>query len=93
MRIEDVIDCFNDLITAFYRGHEGYTNTWYDVDNDEVDYPTVREYTIEIPNKDGDLYISVESYSDSTIPYNCIEEFSKVDVALSLNTKYLGSTQ
>lgn len=32
----DFNKCFNGFSQARYKGHEGYSSSWYDVDDDEV---------------------------------------------------------
>ena len=64
MEYIDVVSCFDRFTEALYRGHHGYSNTWYDVDDDDLD-PAFRNFTFTIPKVSGDIYISVESYSHS----------------------------
>ena len=61
MEMPDVMDCFEDIVQAHDYTDQGYKNTWYDVDNDPI-AGQQREFTIEIPNLDGRIYITAESY-------------------------------
>lgn len=61
VEFEDIIKCFHSLNIAHYRDNEGYKDTWYDVEN-ELGSPFVKTLTFTVPDQDGDLYLSTESY-------------------------------
>ena len=56
------------LTQAVNINHLGYSNNWYDVDNDPVESEK-RVFKFTIPEKNGYFYISVESYFKNTIPH------------------------
>ena len=51
--------CTGGFQVGVYRDDEGYSNNWFD---EEADNGKIHYYDIEIPEKDGDLYFSVETY-------------------------------
>ena len=57
--------CFEAVIVAYTRNHEGYSFTWHDVENDDG---SEKEFSIFVPRNDGTLYITVESYMYQMIP-------------------------
>ena len=61
MEHTNLAKCFSNFIIAHYRDKEGYTDDWFDVENDwgEPNYQTLK---FTVPEKDGDLYLTVESY-------------------------------
>ena len=63
--------CFEEVIVAHTRG-DSYHNNWYDaLDMEEA---TERKYLFTPPTKDGDMYITVETYSAEIVPSRCITE-------------------
>lgn len=55
----DFTTCFQDYQIGHYRHDEGYSSTWYDIeDNDKSE----RTFTITMPLKDGDIYLGTETY-------------------------------
>ena len=65
---EDMTTCVFDVEIAHYRDNEGYSDTWYD---QEKDWGFENIYKAADLKKDGDLYITVESYYQSTVPLSC----------------------
>jgi hypothetical protein len=67
------------------RNGEGYTNTWFDVDDennfeswggpygesDGNNDETVQDFTITVPRKSGDLYFTAEGYYNGMVPRDC----------------------
>ena len=70
MNIYTASRAFDGITTTEYREEEGYSNSWYDVDNDEP-FGKKRNFTFEIPKLDGDVYVSVESYSHKMVDPSC----------------------
>lgn len=70
--IEKIIKglCFSDIQIGHIRESEGYSDTWFDVDNAE----SGKSYYFKFrPSKvDGHLYFSAESYYYNAIPDECI---------------------
>lgn len=74
------VDCITDYQIGHLRDGEGYSNDWYDVD-DEDNYEsfsgnyasdeTRQEFSITVPRKSGDLYFGAESYYGGTVPRDC----------------------
>jgi hypothetical protein len=60
--------CFFDYQVAIDRKSEGYKDTWYDKEGAD---DTQVMYSITVPAKSGDLYISVESYYLDMVPDGC----------------------
>jgi len=56
---KDFMRCTGSFQVGVYRDAEGYSNNWFD---EEADNGKIHYYDIEIPEKDGDLYFSVETY-------------------------------
>ena len=55
--------CFGDFAIA--EIHEGYSDNWYDaLDMDE----NFHSYYFTVPEKNGDFYITVETYSEKIVP-------------------------
>jgi len=63
----DFQTCFQD----YHIGHlrDGYDNYWYDQEKD--DSRGSETYSISVPAQQGDLYFSVETYFQGTIPALC----------------------
>ena len=57
--------CLEDIQVGVYRNDEGFSNNWFD---EEAADGKVHLYDIEIPEQDGDIYFSVETYYQNTIP-------------------------
>jgi len=53
--------CFYNFNIAHYRDKEGYTDDWYDVEND-LGAPIFKRLKFTVPKQDGDLYLTAESY-------------------------------
>lgn len=60
--------CFDDFQIAHYRENEGYSDNWFDMEGDDG---RDRSYFFKIPEKNGDLYFTVDSYYQGTVPDNC----------------------
>ena len=59
-------ECFSDIAIA--QIHEGFTDNWYDaLDMDDK----FHSYYFEVPTKDDDFYITVETYSENIVPLQC----------------------
>lgn len=65
------IDCISDFQIAHHREGEGYTDNWFDMEDDQnyqawmsngATDETVSTYKVTIPENDGDVYFTVESY-------------------------------
>ena len=54
------LDCFADFNIGHNRKLEGYTTSWYDIE-DEVDNYRFN-FKLDIPEKSGEFYIVAESY-------------------------------
>lgn len=68
----DFFKCFDEFQLAHYRDAEGYKRSWYDRDNVfETIFHDHLDYHIDIPAKDGDLYISAETYFINTVSTGC----------------------
>lgn len=64
----DFLTCFSDYQIAHYRDSLGYSDDWYDKDNDDG---TLSTYEVTVPAKNGDLYFAVSTYLHSTVPQTC----------------------
>jgi hypothetical protein len=64
----DFLTCFQDYQVGHYRNEEGYSSTWYDVEDNDA---SERVFEITVPAQSGDLYFSAETYYQGTIPANC----------------------
>lgn len=71
----DFIRCFDGFSQARNRGTEGYKNSWYDVDDDSLNWGTsigkMTELEFAPKEIDGLLFISIESYYYDMVPLNC----------------------
>jgi hypothetical protein len=66
--VADFSTCFYDFQIAHYRDNEGYQGQWYDVDDSkQVD----NYFYVTVPENDGELYFTVESYFHAMFPYDC----------------------
>lgn len=70
MNSNDFLYCFSDFQVAHYRDNEGYSDTWYDKENDNGE---LAQYEVTVPIQDGDLYFTVESYFYGLVPTTCWE--------------------
>jgi len=70
---ESFKSCFDGFDVAILRDREGYSNNWYDVD-DQPFWDESTETTLEfvIPELDGDLYLQVETYMLDAVPTRCV---------------------
>lgn len=66
----DLFTCFKEVSIAHIRDGEGYSNNWYDVEND---FGTKSDFFLQVPGNEGDLYFSVESYYPSMYPISCTD--------------------
>ena len=48
MEFHYVYHCFESILTPYYLGDEGYKNTWYDVDDDDM-WPDKRNFYFSPP--------------------------------------------
>lgn len=60
--------CFDGIQIGHIREKEGYSTDWYDADNMDN---SGNYYRIYIPERKGDLYLTVESYPSYSIPDEC----------------------
>ena len=60
--------CFSEIIIAHTKGDE-YHDNWYDAI--DMNNAEIRKYFFTTPRKDGDLYVSVETYPNEIIPGYC----------------------
>ena len=65
---ENLAKCFDDIAIATI--YEDYTDNWYDALDMDDNFNT---YFFETPEKNGDMYITVETYSDNIVPLSCTE--------------------
>lgn len=75
------IDCVTDYQIGHLRTGEGYTDDWFDVEDENNyqgftgEYPsndeTQQEFSITVPRNNGDLYFTAESYYSGMVPENC----------------------
>lgn len=59
--------CFEEFLIAHTKG-DSYSDNWYDaidMDNSE------RKYIFTPPAKDGDMYVTVETYGAEIVPSTC----------------------
>lgn len=61
MNIGDVVSCFEGVDYSLDFTKVGYRHSWYDVDDDPIEGAR-RTFTFTVPEQNGTLYISVESY-------------------------------
>ena len=54
-----------------FRDPEGYRASWYDKENDGRISLFYDEFYITPAEKDGDIYITVETYYPSMVPNRC----------------------
>lgn len=67
---EYYMSCFSSTDESWDRSAEGYSNDWYDVDDDDMwggDY----EFHVTVPAKSGDLYFMVETYAYGQVAASC----------------------
>lgn len=65
---EGSYSCITSFAVAHLREAEGYIDHYYDNEEDDGD-SKIFEFTV--PEADGDLYITVETYYQDTIPNEC----------------------
>lgn len=63
---EIISECFDDIVTVHLR--EGYSDDWIDVINDDGE---LHSFFFTPSAKDGDLYITLDSYSLNIVPSKC----------------------
>ena len=54
---------------AHFRDKEGYMSSWYDVVGDPKENYW-HDFFFEMEEKSGDIYVSVETYSQRIVPAN-----------------------
>ena len=64
----DLLRCFFDYQIGHIRHNEGYTDKWYDLENDDG---SEKIYKFQPLKKRGDIYLSIESYFQQMIPKEC----------------------
>jgi len=80
VEMKDFVSCFHDFAQAINLNDKGYSNDWYDVDNEETMWGSklgpASNFSFIVPKlndtdvKDN-LYISIEGYINKMIPLNC----------------------
>ena len=72
--------CFDSVVVAFTEGQE-YSTVWYDQEDDDG---SLKEYFVTLPAKDGNLYLSVETYMWQMVPYLpiCMDDRPKVTISI-----------
>lgn len=73
------MELFDNVFISHNRENEGYKGTWYDVENG-VDTST---FYVTVPDNDGDLYFTAETYYPGMIPSVC-QWFEQNEVTMSL---------
>jgi hypothetical protein len=56
--------CFGNFAITHYRPNEGYTKTWYDVENADEQTKT---FKFVAPSFNGDIYFMAESYFENVV--------------------------
>lgn len=69
MEFESIIRCFADISIAHFRDDEGYVSSWYDVVGDPAENHW-HDHFFEMKEMSGDIYVSVETYSQRIVPVN-----------------------
>ena len=64
--------CFDDMAIALIR--DGYSDNWYDALSMDESF---HSYYFQTPENDGDLYITVETYSENIVPTKCTTAFDQ----------------
>ena len=65
-------DCFADYSIGHYRAGEGYTDKWYDKENNNANGVEVAQYYFDRDqNVASDMYFTVETYTSKIIPKEC----------------------
>lgn len=57
---KDFMPCFEGFQVGVYREDEGYANNWFDVENDDA--VDGQYFEVVVPENNGDMYFSVETY-------------------------------
>ena len=75
--------CFDSVVVAFTEESE-YSTVWYDRENDDG---TQKQYTISIPARNGNLYLSVETYMWQMVPHDpkCMDDRPRVEIKVYKN--------
>lgn len=61
--------CFDTYQIGHYRDGEGYSDTWYDKENDNE---AMHSFTFDVPaSPSSDIYFSVSTYSYEIVPRAC----------------------
>lgn len=66
---EDLSTCFDDIAIAMVQ--EGYKDSWYDALAMGENFNT---YFFTAPAKNGDMFITAETYSENIIPTDCTKK-------------------
>lgn len=84
-------DCITDFEVSHYRASEGYKNNYYDIMGDDGNK---KKYYVTLPDNDGDLYWTAETYYREMVPTECINGgsvpqiwFSVYHIGENKNTK------
>ena len=64
----DGYNCIYNYEIAHHRASEGYSGDWYDAIDMDEQYD---DYYITVPQDDGGLYFTVETYYQNIIPNEC----------------------
>lgn len=91
-------DCVSDYQIGHMRNGEGYTNTWYDVDDESnfeewsgeygANDETKQDFTVTVPRNSGDLYFTAESYITGMVPDDCQGAYGAPLVLIELYNGY-----
>ena len=63
---ENLNKCFDDVSMAYI--YSGYSDNWYDALDMDENFNT---YFFVAPEKNGDIFVTVETYSDNIVPLSC----------------------
>ena len=78
MEDKDFLGCFDDMQIGHHRDAEGYKGAWYDKEYGPgpiiggiLEFFALPEYFVEVPEKNGDLYFTAETYFYNTVSTSC----------------------
>ena len=67
--IQTTTNCITNFEISHYRASEGYSNDYYDLMSTDS---TKTYYFATIPNQDGELYFTAETYYQEMVPSECL---------------------
>lgn len=62
--------CFSSTDESWDRSAEGYSNDWFDIDDDDM-WGAEYEFHVTVPAKSGDLYFLMETYYYGQVAESC----------------------